>query len=147
MKYLIILLLAAACIWTGDLRAGEPKKMGAIKNKPIVIEGGSSKRMTVVFSHRSHRDIGCIHCHHETSSDVPFSSCREDCHAEPGARERDPMSMFMAFHSKASDRSCLGCHSKLAAEVPSKYPALQGCRPCHRSGQARQTAAAEGGAQ
>ena len=143
MKYLAAFLVALTLLWIGGAQANESKGLG-IKNSPIVIEGGESQRMTVVFNHKSHRNIGvsCKNCHHETSGDTPFSSCREDCHATPGARERDPMSMFMAFHAKGTDRSCYGCHSRLAAESPAKYPQFKGCRPCHMSPQAREAAAA-----
>ena len=139
MKYLATLLFVLSLLWVVGAQAGESQGLGAIKNNPIVIEGGTSKRMTVTFVHKSHRNIGvsCKHCHHETSSDVPYSSCREACHSTPGARERDPMSMFMAFHARDTDRSCLGCHSQLAAKDPAKYPQFNGCRPCHMTPEAR----------
>ena len=49
------------------------------------------------------------------------------------------MSLFMAYHSPDTDRSCYGCHRKLAG----KYPNFKGCRPCHMSPQAREAAAAK----
>lgn len=143
MKYLATVLFAMTLLWVGGAIANENGGMGAIKNKPIVIEGGESARMTVVFTHKSHRNIGvsCIHCHHDSSSNTPYSSCRE-CHSTPGARERDPLSMFMAFHSRETNRSCYGCHVQLAEQDPQKYPRFKGCQPCHMSPQARAAAAA-----
>lgn len=133
MKYLTIFLFACAVLWVGDVQADDAVKVGQIKNNPIVIEGGESPRMSVVFSHKTHKGKGfsCQTCHHETSADIPYSSCREECHSTPGARERDSMSMFMAFHARGTDRSCYGCHSRLAAEYPGSYPAFKGCQPCH----------------
>ncbi len=61
----------------------------------------------------------------------------EDCHSIKGARERDPMSMVMAYHDPGSDRSCYGCHKKEAA----RHPEFRGCRPCHISPMARAAAA------
>ncbi len=143
MRYVTTVLLAFALLWGVCAQAGDGQGKAQIKNNPITIEGGESERMTVIFSHRAHRNIGvnCLNCHHETSTDFRYSACR-DCHSEPGARERDPMSMFMAFHAKETDRSCYGCHSRLSAEDPKKYPAFKGCQPCHMGPKAREAAAA-----
>ncbi|MDL2266371.1 cytochrome c family protein [Desulfovibrio sp. OttesenSCG-928-G15] len=142
MRYLTAVLVALVFVCVGAAQAKDDKGPGAIKNNPILIEGGESARMSVIFSHKSHRGKGfnCRTCHHESSSNTPYSSCRE-CHSTPGARERDEMSMFMAFHAKGTDRSCYGCHAKLAEQSPGAYPSFQGCRPCH-STQAREAAAA-----
>lgn len=133
MRYLKILLFALAILAVSAAQADESGKPGRIKNNPIIIEGGESSRMSVVFSHKVHKNkgFGCKTCHHESSADIPYSSCREECHSTPGARERDSMSMFMAFHAKGTDRSCYGCHSRLAEESPETYPAFKGCQPCH----------------
>ena len=142
MRYLTLFLVALLFAGAAVAQSAEPRK-GSPKNYPILIEGGESSRMSVVFSHKTHKGKGftCKQCHHESSSSTPYSSCTEDCHATPGARERDPMSMFMAFHSKESDRSCYGCHNMLAEKHPGAYPSFKGCRPCH-STQARLDAAA-----
>ena len=143
MKYLTTLLFVMALMWVGDAHARNPKGIFKIIRNPIEIEGGESSRMNVMFRHQSHqgKGIACKHCHHETSSETLYSSCRDECHATPGARERDPMSMFMAFHARETDRSCYGCHSQLAEKEPDKYPNFKGCRPCHMSPQAREAAA------
>lgn len=132
MRYLATLLVVLTFIWVVDAQARDSKGIGSIKNSPILIEGGESERMSVIFSHSSHRDKGfnCKTCHHESSSNTPYSSCRE-CHSTTGAGERDEMSMFMAFHAKGTDRSCYGCHNKLAEQHPARYASFQGCKPCH----------------
>lgn len=139
MKYLTTLLFALAVMLVGNAQVSGAKGIGERIKQPITIEGGTSERMTVVFTHKSHRNkgYGCKTCHHESSDDIPFSTCR-DCHSTPGARERDPMSMFMAFHAKGTDRSCYGCHSRLAEQDPTAYPQFKGCRPCHMSPGARE---------
>lgn len=142
MRYLAAVLCALTLLWVGGVQA-KAKGMGEIKNNPIIIVGGDSARMTVVFSHQAHRnkDFNCIHCHHESSSNTPYSACR-DCHATPGASERDPMSMYMAFHAPDTDRSCYGCHTRLAKKEPGLYKAFKGCRPCHSDFEAAKAAAA-----
>ena len=142
MKYVTLLLLALSLMCAGAAQARDIKEMSQVIKKPIEIPGGTSARMSVMFPHTAHKGINCMHCHHEVGSDSRYVACTE-CHATPGARERDPMSMFMAFHSKNGDRSCLGCHKKLAAENPDKFPQFKGCRPCHMSPAAREAAAAE----
>lgn len=147
MKYLATLLFALAFLCAPDAQAGELKRIGTLIKSPMVIAGGTSERMSVTFTHDSHmgKGFGCATCHHEKSLGSAFVSCRdESCHATPGARERDTMSMFMAFHSTDTDRSCYGCHTKLAYEEPDKYgDKFQNCRPCHISPQAKAAAAAK----
>lgn len=135
MKHVTALLLAMAFFCTGAAQASEAKDRVARMHEPITIQG-DSKRMAVVFNHSSHKAKGitCIHCHHESPVNMPFVSCSdENCHATPGARERDTMSMYMAYHAKDTDRSCVGCHTQLAAQSPKSYPGFKGCRPCHSS--------------
>ena len=143
MKYAVVLMLALTCWWAGDAQARTIKEMSQIIKNPIKIEGGNSDRMSVMFPHTAHKGISCIHCHHENPGDDRYVSCTE-CHATPGARERDPMSMFMAFHSKNSDRSCYGCHSQKKAQDPARYAKFKGCQPCHMSPAAREAAAKAG---
>ena len=148
MKYLATLLFAMLCLWANDAQAADPlKNLGQLIKKPMTIKASSSERMNVVFEHKYHqgKGFGCATCHHEKLDGNSYVSCANDaCHSEPGPRERDTMSMFMAFHSGDTDRSCYGCHTKLAAENPDKYKKFDGCRPCHMSPQARQTVAAAG---
>lgn len=141
MKYSAMLLLVLSCLWAYAALAGEQKKGVAVVKNPVVIQGGTSQLMNVTFLHRDHirSGIKCAHCHHDDSMGSRYLSCSE-CHVTPGARERDTMSMFMAFHAKGTDRSCYGCHSGLAEKEPDKYTEFRNCRPCHISPQAREIA-------
>ncbi len=132
MKYMPLLLLALSLVWAGAALARDAELPAAIQ-KPMTIDGGTSERLSVVFNHTSHAKYKCALCHHESSGGDANVACAE-CHSAPGPRERDPMSMFMAFHSpNAGDRSCMGCHKRLAKEKPTKYgKSFQGCRPCHK---------------
>lgn len=96
MKYVTLLLLALSLVWVGEAPARDIKEMSQVIKKPIEIPGGTSPRMSVMFPHTAHKGINCMHCHHEVGSDSRYVACTE-CHATPGARERDPMSMFMAL--------------------------------------------------
>lgn len=138
MKYLTLLLLALGLMCTADAQARDMKEMSQIIKNPIKIEGGESERMSVIFPHSAHKGVSCMHCHHEEGSDGRYVSCRE-CHSTPGARERDPMSMFMAFHAKPGNRSCYGCHLAKREEDPARYETrFRGCRPCHMSAASRE---------
>jgi hypothetical protein len=148
MKYLATLLLTLAFFCPQDALAADPlKNLGEIIKKNVTIKASGSALMNVTFNHENHmgKGFGCANCHHEKLAGKSYVPCANDaCHSAPGPRERGAMSMFMAFHARGSDRSCYGCHSKLSAENPEKYPSLQGCRPCHMSPQARQEALSAG---
>lgn len=111
--------------------------------KPIDMNYGSSPRFAVIFNHGTHKGVKCRICHHIRDDEGQrFVKCtREGCHDIPGARERDPMSMFMAYHARGTDRSCYGCH-KMEAD---SHPEFRGCRPCHMSPQTRKAIEAKAG--
>ena len=140
MKYLVISLFALTLFVAGTALAADAGDAAKAPKKAIELKHGTSKRMHVMFNHTTHKDVACDQCHHDTPDPKkPFVSCTNaDCHATPGPRERDTMSMFVAYHAKDTDRSCYGCHKKLAAENPQ----FSGCRPCHMSAQAKKEAAA-----
>lgn len=139
MKGLLMGLIAASLLLAGTALA-EGENTGSLKvlRKPILMDYGASPLLAVTFNHSSHKKIKCVLCHHmETSDGKRYVNCtNEECHSTPGARERDPMSMFMAYHDSNTDRSCYGCHKMESA----KYPEFKGCRPCHMPPQARKTA-------
>lgn len=129
MKYIAAAVILASTLCAGQALAQEeePTRKGILFN-PIELRSGASERMHVIFRHSSHKDIKCQFCHHATPSDKPYVSCTtEGCHSLNGARERDTMSVFMAYHSRESERSCYSCHKAQAA----KHPEFTGCRPCH----------------
>ena len=117
MRYAVIGLFALSLLAAVPTMAREGRKVADVLKNPIEMNGGSSPRMAVTFNHSSHKGINCRLCHHmETSEGDLFVPCtNEECHATPGARKRDTMSLFMAYHDKNTDRSCYGCHKKEAA--------------------------------
>ncbi len=107
-------------------------------DKPMELNAGKSPRMFVTFNHSSHRNVACRVCHHEGLPGKRYAACtNEECHSLAGPAERDPMSVYMAYHAPDTDRSCYGCHKKLAG----KYPNFPGCQPCHLTPQGRRLAA------
>lgn len=124
---LLSLLLLAATAQAGSLHS--------IKG-PILMDYGASKRFAVTFNHSSHKNVKCRICHHMNDAEGKrFVDCTiEPCHSQPGARLRNPESMFMAYHAPGTERSCYGCHYMNRAS----HPEFRGCRPCHMSPQARQ---------
>lgn len=134
MKFLIA-SLAMFCLAAAPAQAANLKSIRG----PIDMNYATSPAFAVVFNHSSHKQIKCRLCHHMEDEDGKrFVKCTiEPCHSTPGARERDPLSMFMAYHARDTDRSCYGCH-KMEAK---KYPEFRGCRPCHMSPQARKAMA------
>ena len=110
-------LIGGAATWAvaGDAKAPD---------KPIELKSSEHKKMWVKFNHATHESVECDVCHHAAPSDAKdaYVSCgaSEECHSLKGTRERDPQSLFWAYHTKNSERSCYGCHT-----------AMLGCRPCH----------------
>lgn len=96
---------------------------------PINLDYGQYPLLYVVFNHSTHKDVKCRVCHHKaTPSGNRFVACTTaGCHPLPGARERVPGSMFMAYHSLGKKRSCYACHLSEAAS----HENFRGCQPCH----------------
>ena len=141
MKYLVVGLFALSLLATAQFAFGEGRKVADVLKNPIEMKDASSSRMNVVFNHSSHKGINCLICHHmETIDGDVFVPCtNEECHATPGARERDTMSLFMAYHDQNAEQSCYGCHKREAAS----HPDFKGCRPCHISPLEREAVAAK----
>lgn len=131
MTRLITLLVFCLLITSGGIAdAADSGNLLSIR-KPIDMNYGSSPRFAVIFNHSTHKTVKCRTCHHiATENGKRFVKCTiEACHSIPGARQRDPLSMFMAYHARGTDRSCYGCHKAEAAT----HPQFVGCRPCHMS--------------
>ncbi|MGN0009305.1 MAG: cytochrome c3 family protein [Desulfovibrionaceae bacterium] len=130
MKPLLIFSLLASLTCCATAEAADFKDISSALKKPIVLNNSDSPRMAVTFNHASHKGIKCTFCHHEKPSDAKtsYASCgaSEECHTIPG-RDKAPQSRFMAYHSRASQRSCYSCHTEQAG----KHPEFKGCRPCH----------------
>lgn len=102
--------------------------------KPIELDAGKSPRMFVIFNHSTHTSVKCRTCHHEGLPGNRFAPCTsEPCHSLQGASNRKPLSVYMAYHARDTDRSCYGCHKSLS----DKYPDFKGCQPCHLTPQGR----------
>ncbi len=97
-------LIGGAATWAvaGDAKAPD---------KPIELKSSEHKKMWVKFNHATHESVECDVCHHAAPSDAKdaYVSCgaSEECHSLKGTRERDPQSLFWAYHTKNSERSCL----------------------------------------
>lgn len=138
MARLVILLSFCLLVAFPEFTPAAEGNLKAIRG-PIEMNYGASPRMYVVFNHNTHKDVKCRICHHiATDKGKRFVNCTiEECHSVAGARQRDPLSMFMAYHARGTDRSCYGCHKMEAAS----HPEFKGCRPCHMSPMARQEVA------
>lgn len=130
MRYFFVAFCALAlCLGISCISASARPNLKNL-DKPILLDAGQSKRMYVTFNHSSHKKIACRTCHHEGLPGNRYAPCtNKECHALTGASERDPMSVYMAYHAPDTDRSCYGCHKPLAG----KYPNFKGCRPCHET--------------
>ena len=137
MKQALIAMFVFSLIGGASIQAGAEGQQAP--DKPIELKSSASKKMWVKFDHASHDSIDCDVCHHAEPSDAKsaYVSCgsNEECHSLKGTKERDVQSLFWAYHTKSSERSCYGCHSTMVQK---------GCRPCHMSPQAREAAAKSG---
>lgn len=134
MKYLATFLFALAFVWVGHAHAASPKKITEIIKGPITVKATTSPLLDVQFNHSSHKGIKCANCHHRKPKGVAFDSCSAaNCHIFKGAHNPSTLSTFTAFHATDTDRSCVGCHTKLATSEPAKHPTFKGCMPCHTS--------------
>ena len=132
-KSLMICLMVAALVCVFALPA---VIAGAAAPDSITMKAPNDQKMTkpaVVFPHKMHADSGidCLVCHHKDTSKDAIKSCvAEGCHvdASKGAK-KDPKGFYQAFHSKASDASCLACHKK---EKKAGKAAPVGCKDCHK---------------
>ena len=99
----------------------------------LLLKSEKTPRLSVPFSHKQHADVNCDTCHHRPRCAICHFSPREQfspdascstagCHPDMG-NSREPMSRFMAFHKRDSERSCYGCHLKDGR--------TDGCMPCH----------------
>lgn len=104
------------------------ENLNAIR-RPLLLNYGASPLLSVVFNHNTHKEVKCRTCHHIVDTERKrYVKCTiEGCHALKGSYESNPMSAFMAYHAKGTDRSCYGCH----LEERNKYTSFKGCEPCH----------------
>lgn len=130
MRYLFLVLFMLVLVPTVFAQDTENKPGPLmVLRKPIDMDYGASPLLMVVFNHNTHKDYGCILCHHKRPQNGPlYAPCTtEGCHSITGARQRGKHSMFMAYHAPSKKRSCYGCHKQEAAS----HPGFVGCYPCH----------------
>ena len=130
-KTMLCLLLGLSLgIAAQTAQSADFKDLSRTLKTPITLDAGDKPDLHVTFNHASHKGIKCGFCHHERPANgKAYASCggSEECHAVKTKDKDDVQSLFWAYHNKDSQRSCYGCHTKLAA----KHAALRGCRPCH----------------
>lgn len=82
--------------------------------------GLQTTQSPVKFSHKGHAKIDCKVCHHkgETQQKCASAGCHDSADAKDKTSEK---SFYKAFHDRASERSCLGCHKK-EGKGPLKCP-------------------------
>ena len=127
------ILLCCICFLSSKAQA-EEVNLFSFRN-PIQLDVGESKRMHVTFKHMNHKGVKCRTCHHESVDGTRYAKCsNENCHSLKGAKQRESNSIYMAYHSPETNRSCYTCHK---TKVKGKFSAEKGCRPCHLGKQAR----------
>lgn len=86
----------------------------------------------VKFSHYDHQAVACATCHHTWDGSGEVESCStEGCHDDL-ANRGEVNSYFHAFHTKASETSCRGCHLKMTLEGEANLPTSPcGNNACH----------------
>jgi len=112
-------ILAASLAWAGPKAPGDMKLVAPAAWK--------ATKPAVPFSHAAHAKDDCTACHHTWDGKGAIQSCAvPGCHDQEG--KKGEHAFYTAFHSKGSDRSCLGCH-KTANQPGGKAPL--GCKDCH----------------
>ena len=132
-KSLIISLMVAALVCVFALPA---VFAGAAAPDVITMKAPEGTKMTkapVTLTHKKHEadyGIDCLVCHHKAESKDAIVGCAAaGCHVDASkAAKKDPKGFYQAFHSKAADASCLGCHKK---EMKAGKAAPVGCKDCH----------------
>lgn len=131
-KALIISLMVAALVCVFALPAVIAGNVAADVLTLQVPAGAEATKAPVTFPHKKHVDggIDCLVCHHKAASKDDVKGCAsEGCHADASkAAKKDPKGFYAAFHSKASDASCLSCHKK---EKKAGKAVPVGCKECH----------------
>ncbi|MCJ2166161.1 MULTISPECIES: cytochrome c3 family protein [unclassified Pseudodesulfovibrio] len=132
-KSLIISLMVAALVCVFALPAVIAGTAPADVITMEVPAGAEATKSAVSFPHKKHVDGGldCLVCHHKSTSKDDVKGCAvEGCHADASkAAKKDPKGFYAAFHSKASDASCLACH-KTNKKAGKAVPVA--CKECHK---------------
>lgn len=126
---LLAALLASLCCASAVL-ALTPDELKRIREPPIILDRAGKPELAVTFQHARHARVKCRTCHHVKAREAGrYVSCsdREACHNLMSTKDRTSIhSYFLALHSRATSRSCFGCHRR------SPETRDDGCRSCHK---------------
>ena len=137
MKRVALCALIAAGFCLPAFAATEPTpEMKALIEKPMNMDRTPTEKRHMVFNHSSHAKVDCAFCHHKAAeSGTPYVGCAEKgCHDILDRKDKSEHSYYQAIHKKKVDKSCVGCHQKLAADNADLKAKFKGCNPCHQKG-------------
>lgn len=89
----------------------------------------------VVFPHQKHLSLGdCTLCHHkwEDRSKAPQKCTASGCHdliGVQGPEMTEVNSSYYAYHTRESDKSCIGCH--MSRKEAGETTGPTNCIKCH----------------
>ena len=123
MKKVLFVLGAVAVVYTGSICVSEclaestavTPEIKAIIDQPMQMQHAANEKRHVTFPHAAHQQIDCVFCHHKPVGDKTFVSCAvQGCHDNFDRKDKSEHSYYQAIHKRDSEKSCAGCHKKMA---------------------------------
>ena len=133
MKRLMLcaLVIAGLCIPVMAADAPTPEQK-ALTEKPMTMDKTGQAKRQVIFNHSSHAQTDCAVCHHKAVEGNIYVGCAvPGCHDNFDKKDKSEHSYYQMTHNKKSEKSCMGCHQKAAADNPALKEMFKGCNPCH----------------
>ena len=146
MKKIFVMLGVTAFVYAGSISVSEclaepdqvTPEIQAIIAQPMKIQHTASEKRHVTLSHSAHQQYDCIFCHHKPVNDNAFVSCAvQGCHDNLDRKDKSEHGYYQAIHKRDSEKSCVGCHRKLAQSSEAFKEKFRGCTPCHPKGKAK----------
>ena len=140
MKKMLVALGTVACVYAGSVGISEclaesdpvTPEIKAIIDQPLQMQHTAKEKRHVVFSHTAHQQLDCVFCHHKPVAEKTFASCTaQGCHDNFDRKDKSEHSYYQAIHKRDSEKSCAGCHRKLAKSSEAFKEKFRGCTPCH----------------
>ncbi|HIU17933.1 MAG TPA: cytochrome c3 family protein [Candidatus Avidesulfovibrio excrementigallinarum] len=140
MKKMFFVLGAAAFVYTGAMCVAEclaepaqvTPEMQALIAQPMKLQHTANEKRHVTLSHTAHQQYDCVFCHHKPVGDNAFVSCAvQGCHDNLDRKDKSERGYYQAVHKRDSEKSCVGCHRKLAQSSEEFKEKFKGCAPCH----------------
>ena len=140
MKKIWLVLGAAAFVYAGSITVSEclaesdavTPEMKARIAQPMQIQHVANEKRHVTLSHTAHEQYDCVFCHHKPVGDNAFVSCAsQGCHDNLDRKDKSERGYYQAIHKRDSEKSCAGCHKKLAQTSDALKEKFRGCTPCH----------------